>query len=58
MKIRVRKSRLTGHWVVNPGQSNAQGFRRWADAMAAADRRATKRMGLVEALTDLARRTL
>lgn len=41
--IRVTQSRLTGHWVVNHGSPDAEGFRHWADAMAEADRRAEKK---------------
>jgi len=40
--IRVTQSRLTGHWVVNHGSPSAEGFRRWTDAMAEAERRAER----------------
>lgn len=41
--VTVRQSRLTKHWIVDPGMGpKAEGFRRWVDAMAEADRRAQR----------------
>lgn len=38
--IKVSRSALTGHWIVNHGTRSAEGFRNWSDAMDEANRRA------------------
>ena len=45
MKVKVRKSRLTGHWIVDPDRSwwFRQGFRNWSDAVAEANERSRRR---------------
>lgn len=48
--ITVTRSRLTGHWVVNHGRHDAEGFRTWADAIAEADRRAESKRQLFRRL--------
>lgn len=43
--ITIRKSRITGHWVVQwgPGPFNRQGWRRWSEALAQAEELAAGR---------------
>lgn len=42
MPFVVRKSRLTGDWVLNPGRPYSRRFRSWEDATTEAEKRAER----------------